>query len=74
MTERNDLLNDPAFLRGLTVRRLSRRDLFRSAGVGVGALSIGAILAACGGTSGGGSGGGGSTGGGGGIDWNAKPN
>jgi spermidine/putrescine transport system substrate-binding protein len=77
MTERNDLLNDPAFLRGLTMRRMSRRDLFRSAGVGAGALSIGAILAACGGTSGGaggGSTGGGSTGGGGGIDWNADPN
>lgn len=73
MTERKDLLNDPAFLRGLTMRRMSRRDLFRSAGVGVGALSIGAILAACGGTSSGG-GSGGSTGGGGGIDWNAKPN
>ena len=38
---RNDLLNDPAFLRGLTMRRMSRRDLFRSAGVGAGALSIG---------------------------------
>ncbi len=73
---RNDLLSDPAFLRGLTMRRMSRRDLFRSAGVGAGALSIGAILAACGGTSGGGSGGGGgggSTGGGGGVDWNAAP-
>jgi spermidine/putrescine transport system substrate-binding protein len=76
MTEPKDLLNDPAFLRGLTTRRMSRRDLFRSAGVGVGALSIGAILAACGGTSGGSGsgGGGGSTGGGGGIDWNAAPN
>ncbi len=75
MTERkDDLLNDPAFLRGLTMRRMSRRDLFRSAGIGAGALSIGAILAACGGTSGGGGAGGGSTGGGGGIDWNAAPN
>ncbi|MGZ8652481.1 MAG: spermidine/putrescine ABC transporter substrate-binding protein, partial [Actinomycetota bacterium] len=79
MTDRkDDLLNDPAFLRGLTMRRMSRRDLFRSAGIGAGALSIGAILAACGGTSGGGGaggggGGGGSTGGGG-IDWNATPN
>lgn len=73
MTDRNDdLLRDPAFLRGLTSRRLSRRDLFRSAGVGAGALSLGAILAACGGTSGGaGAGGGGSASGG--IDWNAKP-
>ena len=78
MTERkDDLLNDPAFLRGLTMRRMSRRDLLRSAGVGAGALSMAAILAACGGTSGGGSGGGGSSGssgGGGGIDWNAAPN
>jgi spermidine/putrescine transport system substrate-binding protein len=82
MTERkddhlNDLLNDPAFLRGLTMRRMSRRDLLRSAGAGAGALSMAAILAACGGTSGGGSGGGGSSGssgGGGGIDWNAAPN
>jgi spermidine/putrescine transport system substrate-binding protein len=72
----DDLLNDPAFLRGLTMRRMSRRDLFRSAGIGAGALSLGAILAACGGTSsGGGAGGGtGGGGGGGGIDWNAKPN
>ena len=77
MTEQpQDLLDDAGFLRGLTMRRMSRRDLFRSAGVGVGALSIGAILAACGGTSGGGGagGGGGSTGGSGGIDWNASPN
>ncbi len=78
MTERkDDPLNDPAFLRGLTMRRMSRRDLLRSAGVGAGALSMASILAACGGTSGGGSGGGGSSGssgGGGGIDWNAPPN
>jgi spermidine/putrescine transport system substrate-binding protein len=81
MNERkNDLPNDPAFIRGLTMRRMSRRDLFRSAGIGVGALSMGAILAACGGTSGdgssGGSGGGdGSSGSGGsGVDWNAEPN
>jgi spermidine/putrescine transport system substrate-binding protein len=77
MTDRkDDLLNDPAFLRGLTMRRMSRRDLLRSAGVGAGALSMGAILAACGGTSGDGSGGGGSSGSGGdsGIDWNAAPN
>jgi spermidine/putrescine transport system substrate-binding protein len=72
----NDLLNDPTFLRGLSMRRMSRRDLFRSAGVGAGALSLGAILAACGGTSGGGGGAGGGSGstGGGGIDWGAAPN
>ena len=39
---------DPAFLRGLTHRRLSRRDLIRYAGVGAGALSLSSILAACG--------------------------
>jgi spermidine/putrescine transport system substrate-binding protein len=39
---------DPAFLRGLTQSRLSRRDLIRYAGVGAGALSLSAILAACG--------------------------
>lgn len=39
---------DPAFIRGLTQSRMSRRDLLRSAGVGAGALSLGAILAACG--------------------------
>ena len=76
--QQNDLLKDPAFLRGLTMRRMTRRDLFRSAGVGAGALSLGAILAACGGTSadggGGGDGGTGGGGGDGGIDWNAEPN
>ncbi len=56
--QQNDLLKDPAFLRGLTMRRMTRRDLFRSAGVGAGALSLGAILAACGGTSADGGGGG----------------
>jgi len=39
---------DPAFLRGLTQRRLSRRDLIRYAGVGAGALSLSSFLAACG--------------------------
>jgi len=38
---------DPAFLRGLTQSRIGRRDLFRYAGVGVGALSLSSILAAC---------------------------
>jgi len=71
---KDDLPRDPAFLRGLTMRRMSRRDLLRSAGVGAGALSLGAILAACGGTSGGGAGGGGGASEGGGIDWNAEPN
>ena len=39
---------DPVFLRGLTQRRIGRRDLFRYAGVGVGAVSLSSILAACG--------------------------
>lgn len=50
---------DPALLRGLTQRRLTRRDLLRAAGLGAGALSLGAILAACGGQPGGTGGGGG---------------
>ena len=39
---------DPSLLRGATMPRMSRRDLFRAAGVGAGALSLSAILAACG--------------------------
>jgi spermidine/putrescine transport system substrate-binding protein len=39
---------DPAWLRGMTSKRMSRRQLFRYAGVGAGALSLSAILAACG--------------------------
>src|SRR6516164_11833776 len=39
---------DPAMWRGLTQRRVSRRDLLRSAGAGAGALGVGAFLAACG--------------------------
>ncbi len=39
---------DPALLRGMTRQRLSRRQLLRYAGAGAGALSMGAILAACG--------------------------
>ena len=42
---------DPVLLRGLTQQRIGRRDLFRYAGVGAGALSLGAILAACGSSS-----------------------
>jgi spermidine/putrescine transport system substrate-binding protein len=40
---------DPSFVRGMTQRRVSRRDLFKYAGAGAGALSLSAILAACGG-------------------------
>ena len=40
---------DPSLLRGMTQRRLSRRGFMRAAGVGAGALSLSALLAACGG-------------------------
>jgi spermidine/putrescine transport system substrate-binding protein len=39
---------DPSIWRGLTQRRLSRRDLLRYAGAGAGALGISALLEACG--------------------------
>jgi spermidine/putrescine transport system substrate-binding protein len=39
---------DAALLRGLTQRRVSRRDLFRYAGVGAGAVGLTSFLAACG--------------------------
>jgi spermidine/putrescine transport system substrate-binding protein len=38
---------DPALLRGITGRRFSRRDLFRYAGIGAGALSLSALATAC---------------------------
>ncbi len=51
MTERNDdLFKDPSFIRGMTQKRLSRRDVFKYAGIGAGALSMSSILAACGGS------------------------
>jgi spermidine/putrescine transport system substrate-binding protein len=71
MTERNDRPQiDPALLRGLTQRRMTRRDLFKAAGVGAGALSMASILAAC--ASGGNSGSGASASSAA-IDWNAAP-
>lgn len=39
---------DPAFLRGMTQPRLSRRQFLRYTSVGAGTLSLSAILAACG--------------------------
>jgi len=39
---------DPALVRGLTRPRYSRRQFLRNAGVGAGAVGLGAILAACG--------------------------
>lgn len=48
MTDRNDdLFKDPSFVRGMTMKRLSRRDVFKYAGIGAGALSMSSILAAC---------------------------
>jgi spermidine/putrescine transport system substrate-binding protein len=42
---------DPSLVRGLTQRRMSRRDLFKAAGVGAGALGLSQILASCGSSS-----------------------
>lgn len=39
---------DPSLLRGLTQRRLSRRDVLKYAGAGAGAMGLSAFLAACG--------------------------
>ena len=39
---------DPAWMRGMLRRRMSRRDLLRYAGTGAGAFSLSSILAACG--------------------------
>jgi spermidine/putrescine transport system substrate-binding protein len=39
---------DQALLRGLTQRRISRRDALRYSGIGAGAVGLSAILAACG--------------------------
>ena len=39
---------DPAIWRGLTQPRLSRRDIFRYAGAGAGALGLSALASACG--------------------------
>lgn len=43
---------DPAWLRGMTMRRMSRRQMMRYAGMSVGTLSLASILAACGGDGG----------------------
>jgi spermidine/putrescine transport system substrate-binding protein len=39
---------DPAWLRGMTMKRMSRRQVLKYAGVGAGAVSLSAVLAACG--------------------------
>lgn len=48
MTDQPDVRMDPSMWRGLTQPRMSRRNFLRTAGVGAGALSLSAILAACG--------------------------
>jgi len=48
---------DAALARGLTSRRMSRRDMIKLGGISVGTLSAATILAACSGDSGGSSGG-----------------
>ena len=48
MTDQPDFRMDPSVWRGLTQPRMSRRNFLRTAGVGAGALSLSAILAACG--------------------------
>src|SRR5215475_11183374 len=39
---------DPSIRRGMTQRRMSRRQMLRAAGTGAGALGVSAFLAACG--------------------------
>jgi spermidine/putrescine transport system substrate-binding protein len=48
MTERDPRRVDPAWLRGMTSKRLSRRQLFRYAGAGAGAFGLSSMFAACG--------------------------
>lgn len=48
MSDRRQPNVDPSWLRGNLMPRMSRRDLLRYAGVGAGAVSLSAILAACG--------------------------
>jgi len=59
----------PAFARGLTSRRMSRRNMLKLGGVSVGALSMSSILAACGGGSSTSGAGGGSTSGSGAVNF-----
>jgi spermidine/putrescine transport system substrate-binding protein len=48
MSDKPVPFGDPAWMRGMTRRRISRRELFRYAGAGAGALGLSSILAACG--------------------------
>lgn len=59
--------SDPASLRGLTERRLTRRELLRYTGLGLGGLSLAAFLAACGAKTGPSASTGSSS-----FDWNAQ--
>ncbi len=73
--DRNQI--DPVFaaslMRGMTERRLSRRNLIKYGGVSVGTLSLASILAACGGGNGGGGDGGGEEPTGQTVDFGAEP-
>ncbi len=48
MNEKRLPASDTAWMRGMTRRGMSRRDVLRYAGVGAGALGLSSILAACG--------------------------
>src|SRR4029453_1647508 len=48
MSDKPVPFGDPAWMRGMTRRRITRRELFRYAGAGAGALGLSSILAACG--------------------------
>jgi spermidine/putrescine transport system substrate-binding protein len=64
-------LPSPAFMRGMTSRRMSRRNMIKYAGMSVGTLSLASVLAACGsGDSGGGDG---STAAAPTVDWTKEP-
>ncbi|HZS94714.1 MAG TPA: spermidine/putrescine ABC transporter substrate-binding protein [Chloroflexota bacterium] len=44
----SDMQLDAAFIRGLTQRRLSRGEMLKATGAGIGSLSLASLLAACG--------------------------
>jgi spermidine/putrescine transport system substrate-binding protein len=48
MSDKPVPFGDPAWMRGMTRRRITRRELIRYAGAGAGALGLSSILAACG--------------------------
>ena len=79
MTDRDDQTPEvspemrSALLRGMTQRRMSRRNMIKYAGMSVGTLSMASILAACGGDGSTASGGSTQTAPGGGVDFGATP-